>query len=391
MGVIHLYENTRPLWAEINLDNIAHNMREIRRVAHSKDIIAVIKADAYGHGALDVAPVLMENGANKFAVAILSEAIELRNAGINIPIMILGYTPVEQSEAILKYNIEPTIYSFAQAEELSKKAVTLNKIVKIHIALDTGMGRIGFLQNEESLQEVKKISQLPNVEIEALFSHFSSADEEDKEYSHKQLDKFMDFYQGLEKLNVKIKVRHISNSPSIIDLAEAHYEAVRPGIILYGYYPSNEVHKENIKLKPVMSIKANIVHIKTLAAGEYISYGRKFKTEKESIIATLPIGYADGYTRLLGNKAKVIINGQYAPVVGRICMDQCMIDVTHIHGVKNGDEVIILGESQGCQFNADDFAKAIGTINYEILCMISKRVPRVYTSGGNVVKIRNYV
>jgi alanine racemase len=366
-------------------------MREIRRVAHSKDIIAVIKADAYGHGALEVAPVLMENGANKFAVAMLTEAIELRKGGITLPIMILGYTPVEQSEELIKYDIEPTIYSFSQAEELSKKAVALNKKAKLHIALDTGMGRIGFLPNGESLQQVKKISELPNIEIEALFSHFSSADEADKEYSHQQLEKFTYFYEELEKLGVKIKTRHISNSPSIIDLAEAHYEAVRPGIILYGYYPSKEVHKENISLKPVMSIKANIVHIKTLKAGEYISYGRKFKTEKESVIATLPIGYADGYTRLLNNKAKVIINGQYAPVVGRICMDQCMIDVTHIPGVKNGDEVILLGESEGCHFNADDFAEAIGTINYEILCMVSKRVPRVYTLGGNVVKIRNYI
>lgn len=391
MGVIHLYSNTRPLWAEINLDNIAHNMKEIRKATHSKDIIAVVKADAYGHGALDVAPVLMENGANKFAVAILSEGIELRNGGIKIPIMILGYTPIEQSEEIIKYDIEPTIYSFVQAEELSKKAVHLGKIAKIHIALDTGMGRIGFLPNEDSLKEVKKISELPNIEIEALFSHFSSADEKDKEYSKKQLEKFIYFYEGLEKLNIKINSRHISNSPSILDIAEAHYEAVRPGIILYGYYPSDEVQKENVHLKPAMTIKANIVHIKTLPAGEYISYGREFKTEKESVIATLPIGYADGYTRLLKNKAKVIINGEYAPVVGRICMDQCMVDVTHIPGVKNGDEVIILGETQNRRFNADDFAEAIGTINYEILCMVSKRVPRVYTLDGNVIKIRNYV
>jgi alanine racemase len=366
-------------------------MKEIRKATHSKDIIAVVKADAYGHGALDVAPVLMENGANKFAVAILSEGIELRNGGIKIPIMILGYTPIEQSEEIIKYDIEPTIYSFVQAEELSKKAVHLGKIAKIHIALDTGMGRIGFLPNEDSLKEVKKISELPNIEIEALFSHFSSADEKDKEYSKKQLEKFIYFYEGLEKLNIKINSRHISNSPSILDIAEAHYEAVRPGIILYGYYPSDEVQKENVHLKPAMTIKANIVHIKTLPAGEYISYGREFKTEKESVIATLPIGYADGYTRLLKNKAKVIINGEYAPVVGRICMDQCMVDVTHIPGVKNGDEVIILGETQNRRFNADDFAEAIGTINYEILCMVSKRVPRVYTLDGNVIKIRNYV
>ena len=373
------------------MDNLAHNMREIRRIANSKDIIAVIKADAYGHGALDVAPILIENGATRFAVAILSEAVELRKGHFEIPIMILGFTPIEQIEEVLYYDLEQTVYTFQHAEEISRKAVELNKTAKIHIKLDTGMGRIGFMPEEDSLEQVYKISKLPNIVIEGLFSHFSSADEKDKEYTELQLNKFNWFYNSLKSRNVEIKMRHISNSPSIIDLWEAHFEAIRPGIILYGYYPSNEVLKERIDLKPVMSIKANIVHIKNLSSGEYISYGRTFKTERESIIATLPIGYADGYTRLLSNKGKVIVNGQYAPVVGRICMDQCMIDVTEIQGVKDGDEVIVMGEGQGCSFNANHIAELIGTINYEILCMVSKRVPRVYIEDGKVVKVRNYV
>jgi alanine racemase len=391
LEVINLFSHLRTTWAEINLDNLAHNMREIRRISKSKDIIAVIKADAYGHGALDVAPVLIENGATRFAVAILSEAIELRNGGIKAPIMILGFTPIEQVEDVFQYDIEQTVYTLEHAKEISRKAVELNKKAKVHIKLDTGMGRIGFLPNEESVEEVQRISKLPNLIIEGLFSHFSSADEKDKEYTYYQLSKFNWFYERLKALNVDIKMRHISNSPSITDLPEAHFEAIRPGIILYGYYPSKEVFKNKIEIKPVMTIKTKIVHIKNLPGGEYISYGREFKTEEESVIATLPIGYADGYTRLLKNKGKVIINGQFAPVIGRICMDQCMIDVTHIEGVKNGDEVIVMGESQGCSFTADDIAESIGTINYEILCMVSKRVPRVYIEEGKIVKTRNYV
>jgi len=386
-----LFSHLRTAWVEINLDNIAHNMREIRRVSKSKDIIAVIKADAYGHGALDVAPVLLENGATRFAVAILSEAIELRIGGITAPILILGFTPIEQVEEVFKYDIEQTVYTLEHVKEISKKALEFNIKAKIHIKLDTGMGRIGFLPDEKSIKEVQIINELPNLSVVGLFSHFSSADEKDKEYTYYQLNKFNWFYHRLKALSVDIKMRHIANSPSITDLPEAHFEAVRPGIILYGYYPSKEVFENKIKLKYVMEIKAKIVHIKTLPMGEYISYGRDFITKEESIIATLPIGYADGYTRLLKNKGKVIINGQFAPVVGRICMDQCMIDITHIKGVKTGDEVILMGESQGCSFTADNIAECIGTINYEILCMVSKRLPRVYVQKGKVVKTRNYV
>ena len=386
-----MFSHLRTAWVEINLDNIAHNMREIRRVSKSKDIIAVIKADAYGHGALDVAPVLLENGATRFAVAILSEAIELRIGGITAPILILGFTPIEQVEEVFKYDIEQTVYTLEHVKEISKKALEFNIKAKIHIKLDTGMGRIGFLPDEKSIKEVQIINELPNLSVVGLFSHFSSADEKDKEYTYYQLNKFNWFYHRLKALSVDIKMRHIANSPSITDLPEAHFEAVRPGIILYGYYPSKEVFENKIKLKYVMEIKAKIVHIKTLPMGEYISYGRDFITKEESIIATLPIGYADGYTRLLKNKGKVIINGQFAPVVGRICMDQCMIDITHIKGVKTGDEVILMGESQECSFTADNIAECIGTINYEILCMVSKRLPRVYVQKGKVVKTRNYV
>ncbi|ARC84033.1 alanine racemase [Clostridium argentinense CDC 2741] len=387
-----MFRHLRPVWAEVDLDKLAYNMREIRRISKSKNIIAVVKADGYGHGAVDIAPVLLQNGANGLAVAVISEAVELRRAGIEAPIMVLGFTPPNLIDNLLRYDIEQTVINYEFAKELSNMARKKNKIAKIHIAVDTGMGRIGFLPNDRSVDEIYKISQLSNIEIEGLFSHFSSADEGDKEYTKLQVERFNDFYNKLKNLNIKINNRHIGNSAAIIDLPETHFEAVRPGIILYGYYPSNEVVKQKIKLKPVMSLKSNIIHIKTLPPGEHISYGRRFKTERESIIATLPVGYADGYTRLLFGKARVIVNGKFAPVVGTICMDQCMIDVTSIDGVELGNEVILIGEDDhNNKFTADNVAELLGTINYEIVCAINKRVPRVYIKGGKVIKVRNYV
>ncbi len=391
-GVNKLFKDLRPVWAEINLDVLADNMREIRRVSTSEDIIAIIKADGYGHGAVDIAPVLLENGANRFGVAIVTEAIELRKNGINVPIMILGFTPPTLYGSILDYDIEQTIYTYSDAEALSEVAVHANKIAKIHIAVDTGMGRIGFLPYEESALEVYKISKLPNVEIVGLFTHFSCSDDFDKTYSLLQVKRYNEFNEKLLELGVNIPIKHLSNSAAVLDLPTVHYNAVRPGIILYGYYPSQEVAMEKVKVKPVMSIKANIVHVKTLGKGEYISYGRTFITERESVIATLPIGYADGFTRLLFEKAKVIVGGKLAPVVGRICMDQCMIDITDIQGVKVGDEVILIGEDEyNNVITADDIANKLGTISYEVVCAVSKRVPRVYKKQGKIIKIRNYV
>lgn len=386
-----MFRHLRPVWAEVDLDKLAHNMREIRRVAKSENIIAVVKADAYGHGAIDVAPVLLENGANRLAVAIISEAVELRHSGIKCPLMILGFTPPNLIDHLLKYNIEQAVYTYEFAKQLSTMAEKKNKIARIHIVVDTGMGRIGFLPTNESVEQVCKIYKLPNIIIEGMFCHFSSADEKDKTYTNKQVKKYDDFYEKLKEKNVNINMRHMANSAAIIDLPETHYEAVRPGIITYGYYPSDQVNKENIKLKPVMTLKTSVVHLKTLPAGEFVSYGRKYETVKETVIATLPVGYADGYTRLLFEKGKVIIKGSFAPVVGRICMDQCMIDVTEINGVKVGDEVILMGEHENKKFTADTIGELIGTINYEVVCMISKRVPRVYVKEGKVIKTRNYV
>jgi alanine racemase len=387
----YMFKYLRPTWVEIDLDNLEYNMKEIRRIAKSKEIIAVIKADAYGHGALEIAPILIKNGATRLAVALITEAMELRQGGIEAPIFILGYTPIDYAKEIIENDIEVTVYSYEYAEELSRIAVEYNKNIKIHIAVDTGMGRIGFLPVEESVKDVYKISKLSNIIIEGLFSHFSSSDEKEKEYTNKQMNKFIWFDNKLQEFGININIKHIANSAAVIDLPDTHLDAVRPGIIIFGCYPSEEVTKENINLKPVMSLKANITHVKNLPSGEFISYGRKFQTKRDSCIATIPIGYADGYTRLLFNKGKVIIKGQLVPIVGRICMDQCMIDVTGIDDVKIGDEVILMGESNGTRITAEDLAELLDTINYEVVCMISKRVPRVFVKDDKVVKIRNYV
>lgn len=386
-----MFTSIRPVWAEVDLNNLEHNMQQIKKVSKGKDIMAVVKADAYGHGAIETAPVLIENGATKLAVAIITEAMELRRIGIDVPIMILGYTPLDFVRDIVNYSIEQTVYSYDYASVLSREAQRLKKKAKIHIAVDTGMGRIGFLPNEESVQEVYKISKLPGIEIEGVFSHFSSADEEDKSYTIKQVQEFNCFLDELMNMGIGFNTKHISNSAAIIDIPELNYDAIRPGIITYGYYPSQEVKKEVMDLRKVMTLKTRVIHVKELPKGEYISYGRAFQTERKSIIATLPVGYADGYTRLLTGKAKVIINGQFAPVIGKICMDQCMIDITDIGQVDVGDEVILLGEQNNVKFDADDIAELLGTINYEVICMISKRVPRVYIRNGEVIKIKNYV
>lgn len=384
-------KNIRPVWAEIDLDCIKHNMIEIRKHVGNKTIIAIVKADAYGHGAIDVAPVLLENGADKLGVAVITEALELRECGIEAPILILGYTPLDFAEDLIRKNIEQTVYSLEYAMGLSEIALKEGKEMNIHIAVDTGMGRLGFLTNEEGLDNIEKINNLKNINIKGIFTHFATADETDKEYTITQMNKFKEFNKNLEKRGIEIKEKHLSNSAAILDVEESYFDAVRPGIIMYGYYPSNEVNKQKINLKPALTLKSNIVHVKALPKGEYISYGREFRTERESIIATLPIGYADGYTRALYKEGKVIINGKSAPIVGRICMDQCMVDVTEIDSVKVEDEVILIGEDENIKFDADDIAKLLNTINYEVLCVIGKRIPRVYKKNNTTIKTRNYL
>jgi len=386
-----MFKYSRPVWAEINLDNLVSNVKEIRNLIGDKELIAVVKADGYGHGAVEIASTLIQEGVDRLAVSMLSEASELRSSGIKEPILILGFTPPGEFEKLIELDIEQTIYDLDMAILLSEAAVKLGKIGLIHIKVDTGMGRIGFLPNEDSISTILKIAKLKALKIKGVFSHFSTADELDKTYSKGQIEKFNWFINRLKEEGVDIELKHLSNSAGIMDIKEAYYNAVRAGIILYGYYPSKEVRRERLKLKPVLALKANIVHIKEVKAGEYISYGRKYRTPEMRIIATLPVGYADGYLRKLTNKAYVIVKGYKAPVVGTICMDQCMIDVTDIPDLKVGDEVILIGAEGKLHFTAEDMADMLGTISYEVICGISKRVPRVYMENGVVKSIKNYI
>lgn len=381
----------RPVWAEINLDTIATNTKNTKKLIGDKELIAIVKADCYGHGAVDVVPTLLESGASRLAVAMLTEAIELRENNINAPIVILGYTPLYLGEELINYDIEQTVYDLDYAKELSKIAISLNKKAKIHIAIDTGMGRIGFLPGDDTVKTINEVYNLEGLEVIGIYSHFSTSDEKDKTYANEQLFKFKKVMGDLKAIGIEIPLKHISNSGAIIDMPETYLNGVRPGIILYGYYPSNEVSKDNISVKPALTLKAKIAHVKELHKDMYISYGKTFKTNKKTIVATLPIGYGDGYPRALSENAKVIVNGKFASILGRICMDQCMIDVTDIENVKTGDEVIILGEEGDLKFNADDMAKALGTINYEILCRIKSRIPRVYIKNKEVFKVRNTI
>lgn len=382
----------RPAWVEINLDNLAHNMKEVRRLAKPDALVtAVIKADGYGHGATKIAKTLLENGADRFAVAVIDEAIELRNAEVSVPILVLGYTSPQRAEEVLQYNIEQTVYSLEVAEALSKEASRVNKIAKIHIKIDSGMGRIGLQSNMETIEIIKKIHNMPNIVIEGIFTHFAVADEVDKTYTNSQFEKFSWVCNELEKVGIHIKLKHCGNSATIIDLPQMHENMVRAGIILYGLAPSNDVELQKLALRQVMSLKARVTHVKEISEGQSVSYGRRFIASKPSKIASLPLGYADGYTRLLSGKAEALIKGIRVPVIGRICMDQCMIEVTGIEDVNVGDEVVLFGE-QGQNFiSIDELAEKLGTINYEIVCMIARRVPRVYTKDGKIVDVLNYL
>ena len=381
----------RPAWAEIDLDAIAYNTRNIKQLIGHKDLIAVVKANCYGHGVIDIIPTLLENGVSRFAVAMISEALEIRENNITAPVMILGFTPLYLGEELINNDIEQTVYDLDYARELSKIALSLNKKAKIHIAMDTGMGRIGFLPNEKSIDDITEIYSLEGIDVVGIFTHFSTSDEKDKEYSHHQFTKMMSVIDELQKRGVNIPLKHIANSGAIIDLPNTYLDAVRAGIILYGYYPSDEVNKSNLALKPALTLKATITNVKTLEKDMYISYGRTFKTSDKTVVATIPVGYADGYIRKLGENGKVIIKDQFAPIIGRICMDQFMIDVTNIPDVKIGDEVILLGEKNNLKYNADDIAEKLGTINYEVTCMLKSRLPRVYIKNKHIVNVKNHI
>ena len=378
--------------ALIDLDALEYNIKSIRKkTPEGTGIIGVIKADAYGHGSVEVAQVLLENGADWFAVAVVDEGLNLRKHGINAPILLLGYTPELRFEDVINNGFIQTMYSYEMAEKLSKTAVRLGKTAVVHIKIDTGMGRIGYRVNDEAADEIVRISKLPGIEVNGMFTHFAASDEADKAYTNMQFERFMKMDKMLKDRGLNIPIRHAANSAAIMDIDSMMLNMVRPGIILYGAYPSDEVIKENLDLRPVMSIKTHVSFVKEVEKGDCISYGRTYTAPDKRKIATIPVGYADGFIRAYAKDGKVLIKGKFAPIVGRICMDQFMVDVTDIDDVKINDEVVLMGTQGENSITADDIAKALNTINYEVFCTLSKRVPRQYIRNGKVTETVKFV
>ncbi|SFR08605.1 alanine racemase [Desulfoscipio geothermicus] len=378
--------NNTPVWSEINLAAIAHNIRQLKNITRpDAELMAVVKANAYGHGAGQVARVAMENGATRLGVARVSEGEALRRAGIDAPLLILGYTVPEDYPSLLANDLAQTVYSLAAARELSATAARAGKKAVVHIKVDTGMGRLGFCIDKEAVKEavreITAIAKLPHLEVEGIYTHFAAADSRDKSYTIKQWRKFNELLEALSREGLAFLYRHAANSAALIDLPETHLDLVRAGIAIYGVYPSNEVLTERVSLKPAMAVKARVAHVKRVPAGTGISYGVTHITPKDTLVATIPAGYADGYSRLLSSRGEVLLRGRRAPVIGRVCMDQFMVDVGHLSDVEPGEEVVLMGRQGDDMVSADEIAGKIGTIAYEVLCMVSARVPRYYVSG----------
>lgn len=377
-------------YANINLDAIRQNLINLKEnIKPETKLTAVIKADGYGHGAVPIAKNT-EDIVDGYAVATINEAINLRNHKIKKPIEILGYTPTHYNNDLINYNICSTVFSYEMAKQLSECALALKKSAIIHIKVDTGMGRIGFADNDESISEIVKLSKLPNIEIEGIFTHFARCDELDKTHSKHQVDRFLEFIKKLSKNDINPSIKHCSNSAAIIDMGKFEMNMVRAGIALYGLYPSDQVHKESVKLNPALSLHSHIIHIKEMNKGVGISYGSEFVTDKKMRIATIPLGYGDGYPRNLSNKGYVLVNGKKANILGRICMDQFMVDITDIPNVNLHNKVTLVGCDDGERITIEELAEIAGTFNYEFICNIGKRVPRVFLRDGKIISTKDY-
>jgi alanine racemase len=367
----------RPTFAEIDLAALRFNFEQVKRLTGStKKILAVVKANAYGHGAVAVSRELEGLGANFLGVALCQEGVELREAGIKTPILVLsGFFAGEEAD-ILHHRLTPFILNLEMAERLAQQAKSSKQEIKVHIKVDSGMGRVGVLP-EEAEDFFKKLKKLSGLRVEGICSHFAEADKEEKDFTREQQSRFNEVVSRAKKSGVDPSLIHLANSAAVMDFSSAHYDLVRPGIMLYGAYPS-PIFRNKTELRPVMGLKTRIMHLKKVPPNFSISYGRTFFTQRESLIATLPIGYADGYSRGLSNKGEVLVKGRRCKVVGRVCMDLTLIDVTEIPGVKVGDEVVLLGKQGEEEITVDEIAEKIGSISYEVFCSLSGRVPRVY-------------
>ena len=379
------FDSTR---VKIDLDAISANFDAIQ--AKTKvTVMAVVKADAYGHGAIQVAQLLQDRCAF-FGVSSMLEATELRRAGLTTPILILGHTPVKAFPAAIREGIRPTIFRYEDAEALSAAAVEAGLTAPFHFAVDTGMSRIGFPATEEAADVCAQIAKLPGLAAEGIFSHFATADCADLSRSRAQAELFDAFCDMLKNRGVEIPIRHLNNSAGLMNF-DAHYEMVRAGIVTYGMYPSEEVSPDLLELKPALQFLSKVTFVKTLPAGREISYGGTYVTTKDTMVATVPVGYADGYRRSLSGKFHCLIHGKKAPILGRVCMDQMMVDVTHIPETKPGDRVTLVGTDGSETITMEQIAAAADSFNYEFVCGISRRVPRIYVSGGQKVHSVHYL
>lgn len=375
-------EKIRAAWVEIDTKMALRNFEQIKKRVreNGKDtkVCAVVKANSYGMGSVELSKLYAENGADMLAVAILSEAFEIRDKIKDIDILVMGYTPDSLFEDAVLNNITLTIYTYEQAYNLNEVAKRLDKTAKIHIKIETGMNRLGFITIPENADIIKDIYALSNINIEGIFTHFARADEKDKSTAHMQMKAFLYFMDLLEQKNVNIPIKHAANSAAIIDLPEYHFDMVRPGIILLGFYPSDDVNKDNLRIEPCITLKAKLTNVKTVPVNTGISYGHTFKAKKTTVIGTVPIGYADGFARSLSNNYYVMVKGKKCLLVGRVCMDQFMIDLTNVDNPQIGDEVIVYGNSHDGALSIDDVAKMRSTISYEVASTLSYRLPRKY-------------
>ena len=382
----------KPLtWAEIDLNAYAHNIRELRGITDpDARLMAVVKANGYGHGAAEVAREALQQGAAWLGVARINEAIDLRGAGLEAPILVLGYTPAECAHRLIEFDLNQAVYGYANAQKFSSQAQRLGKTISVHIKIDSGMGRLGLVtpallpekkireSNPDPVAVVEKMAKLKGLEIQGVFTHFATADSADRTYADRQLEIFLDFLHQLERSGLQPPVRHAANSAALIEMPDSHLDMVRPGIATYGLNPSDEINKNTADLKPVMSLKSRIIHLKKVSAGFNVSYGITYQTEKPTTIATVPVGYADGLNRLFSSRGQMLVHGQKVPIIGRVCMDLTMLDVGGISDVGMEDEVVIFGRQGNASITADDLASELNTINYEIVSTVMARVPRVY-------------
>ena len=380
------------VYAKIDLDAIAYNMEQMKQnIRPETKVMAVIKADGYGHGAVQIAEMMERwNYIWGFAVATLDEAVVLRTEGIQKPILVLGCVFPDQYMEMLKHEIRMNIYTEEMAESISRMAAREGKTAYVHIKLDTGMSRLGFGINEQSAETIKRISKMPNVNMEGIFTHFTKADEKDKSFTKKQIQEFVWMTERLKEKNVRFTYEHCSNSAGIIDVPEANFDIVRAGISTYGLYPSEEVDKTNVKLKPALALKSHVAFVKEIERGTPVSYGGTFVAKEKMKIATIPVGYADGYPRSLSNKGYVLIRGKKAPILGRVCMDQFMVDVTQIEGVSFGDKVTMIGKDGNEILPVEVLSELSGRFNYEFVCDLGKRIPRVYVRDGKIAEQVDY-